>query len=133
VLSTIKKTLRCDGWLLSLSLGSYNKNTFLQWVFLPEPPVRKKLVLPPPVKVDYRATCFCHRELIDIGFVCSVCLSSKFLSNFEFEFVNSVISHMCAIFCAHLIVLDLSITLTHCCRAGLLIKYPLVTRCFKRF
>jgi len=51
--------------------------TFLQWVFLPEPPVRRKLVLPPPVKVDYRAACFCHRELIDIGFVCSVCLSSK--------------------------------------------------------
>lgn len=48
---------------------------YLLWVFLPEPPVRRKLVLPPPVKVDYRAACFCHRELIDIGFVCSVCLS----------------------------------------------------------
>ncbi|PNF16573.1 General transcription factor IIH subunit 3 [Cryptotermes secundus] len=48
---------------------------YLLWVFLPEPPIRKKLVLPPPVKVDYRAACFCHRELIDIGFVCSVCLS----------------------------------------------------------
>ncbi|XP_060529303.1 general transcription factor IIH subunit 3 isoform X2 [Cylas formicarius] len=44
---------------------------YLLWVFLPEPPVREKLVLPPPVKVDYRAACFCHRELIDIGFVCS--------------------------------------------------------------
>nr|CAD7572441.1 unnamed protein product [Timema californicum] len=50
---------------------------YLLWVFLPEPPIRNKLVLPPPVKVDYRAACFCHRELIDIGFVCSVCLSSK--------------------------------------------------------
>ncbi|XP_023023865.1 transcription factor B4 [Leptinotarsa decemlineata] len=48
---------------------------YLLWVFLPEPPVREKLVLPPPVKVDYRAACFCHRELIDIGYVCSVCLS----------------------------------------------------------
>ncbi|CAH0555092.1 unnamed protein product [Brassicogethes aeneus] len=48
---------------------------YLLWVFLPEPPIREKLVLPPPVKVDYRAACFCHRELIDIGFVCSVCLS----------------------------------------------------------
>ncbi|XP_025832586.1 general transcription factor IIH subunit 3 [Agrilus planipennis] len=48
---------------------------YLLWVFLPEPPIRKKLVLPPPVKVDYRAACFCHRELIDIGYVCSVCLS----------------------------------------------------------
>ncbi|GLV32291.1 Transcription factor B4 [Carabus blaptoides fortunei] len=48
---------------------------YLLWVFLPEPPVRQKLVLPPPAKVDYRAACFCHRELIDIGYVCSVCLS----------------------------------------------------------
>lgn len=48
---------------------------YLLWVFLPEPPIRKKLVLPPPVKVDYRASCFCHRQLIDIGYVCSVCLS----------------------------------------------------------
>lgn len=51
---------------------------YLLWVFLPEPPVRQKLVLPPPAKVDYRAACFCHRELIDIGYVCSVCLSSKY-------------------------------------------------------
>lgn len=49
----------------------------LQWVFLPDPQTRKKLVLPPANKVDYRAACFCHRELIDIGHVCSVCLSSK--------------------------------------------------------
>nr|CAB3251311.1 general transcription factor IIH subunit 3-like [Phallusia mammillata] len=25
--------------------------------------------------VDYRAACFCHRSLVDVGFVCSVCLS----------------------------------------------------------
>ncbi|BES96293.1 Transcription factor [Nesidiocoris tenuis] len=48
---------------------------YLLWVFLADPPVRTKLVLPPPVKVDYRAACFCHRQLIDIGYVCSVCLS----------------------------------------------------------
>ena len=48
---------------------------YLLWVFLPDPQTRNKLVLPPPTKVDYRAACFCHRELIDIGFVCSVCLS----------------------------------------------------------
>ena len=52
----------------------------LQWIFLPEPAIRSKLALPPPVKVDYRAACFCHRELIDIGYVCSVCLSSKITS-----------------------------------------------------
>ncbi|XP_077297152.1 transcription factor B4 [Arctopsyche grandis] len=48
---------------------------YLLWVFLPEGPVRKKLVLPPAGRVDYRAACFCHRELITVGFVCSVCLS----------------------------------------------------------
>jgi len=48
---------------------------YLLWVFLPEPPMRTRLVLPPPVKVDYRAACFCHRQLVDIGYVCSVCLS----------------------------------------------------------
>ncbi|XP_015594859.1 general transcription factor IIH subunit 3 [Cephus cinctus] len=48
---------------------------YLLWVFLPDPSIRSKLVLPPPVKVDYRAACFCHQELVDIGYVCSVCLS----------------------------------------------------------
>lgn len=25
--------------------------------------------------VDYRASCFCHKQIIDTGFICSVCLS----------------------------------------------------------
>lgn len=49
---------------------------YLLWVFLPSPSCRSKLALPPPAKVDYRAACFCHRQLVDIGYVCSVCLSS---------------------------------------------------------
>ncbi|XP_043548588.1 general transcription factor IIH subunit 3 isoform X4 [Chiloscyllium plagiosum] len=53
-----------------LSLSQY-----LLWVFLPDPEQRSQLVLPPPVHVDYRAACFCHRNLIEIGYVCSVCLS----------------------------------------------------------
>ncbi|CAC5377536.1 TFIIH3 [Mytilus coruscus] len=48
---------------------------YLLWVFLPDPLERPKLTLPPKVQVDYRAACFCHRNLIDIGYVCSVCLS----------------------------------------------------------
>lgn len=48
---------------------------YLLWVFLPDPLERPKLMLPPKVQVDYRAACFCHRNLIDIGYVCSVCLS----------------------------------------------------------
>ncbi|XP_037957372.1 general transcription factor IIH subunit 3 [Teleopsis dalmanni] len=48
---------------------------YFLWVFLPEPEIRKKLVLPQLNKVDTRAACFCHRELIEVAFVCSVCLS----------------------------------------------------------
>ncbi|KAF3851128.1 hypothetical protein F7725_012900 [Dissostichus mawsoni] len=48
---------------------------YLLWVFLPDCEQRAQLVLPPPVHVDYRAACFCHRNLIEIGYVCSVCLS----------------------------------------------------------
>ncbi|NXQ97506.1 TF2H3 factor, partial [Sagittarius serpentarius] len=48
---------------------------YLLWVFLPDQQQRSRLVLPPPVHVDYRAACFCHRNLIEIGYVCSVCLS----------------------------------------------------------
>jgi len=48
---------------------------YLIWMFLPSVPVRKMLGAPPPIRVDYRAACFCHRQLVDIGYVCSVCLS----------------------------------------------------------
>ncbi|XP_076145415.1 general transcription factor IIH subunit 3 [Alosa pseudoharengus] len=48
---------------------------YLLWVFLPDSEERAQLVLPPSVHVDYRAACFCHRNLIEIGYVCSVCLS----------------------------------------------------------
>ncbi|KAK1777883.1 transcription factor Tfb4-domain-containing protein [Copromyces sp. CBS 386.78] len=33
------------------------------------------LVTPSADSVDFRAACFCHRNVIDTGFVCSVCLS----------------------------------------------------------
>ncbi|XP_026323026.1 general transcription factor IIH subunit 3 [Hyposmocoma kahamanoa] len=48
---------------------------YLLWVFLPEGSERSKLVLPGRGRVDYRTACFCHRELLTIGYVCSVCLS----------------------------------------------------------
>lgn len=48
---------------------------YLLWVFLPDKSSRNYMVFPPPVHVDYRAACFCHRNLIEIGYVCSVCLS----------------------------------------------------------
>ena len=51
---------------------------FLQvliWLFLPDTCLRSEFGLPTPANVDYRAACFCHRQLVDVGFVCSVCLS----------------------------------------------------------
>lgn len=48
---------------------------YLLWLFLPNVSTRNMLVYPPKSQVDYRAACFCHRKLIDVGYVCSVCLS----------------------------------------------------------
>ncbi|XP_065578974.1 general transcription factor IIH subunit 3-like [Artemia franciscana] len=48
---------------------------YLLWLFLPSIEERKNLNLPPPSKIDYRAACFCHRQLVEVGYVCSVCLS----------------------------------------------------------
>jgi hypothetical protein len=48
---------------------------YLLWLFLPDETTRKMLVYPPKTLVDFRAACFCHRKLVDIGYVCSVCLS----------------------------------------------------------
>jgi transcription initiation factor TFIIH subunit 3 len=33
------------------------------------------LVTPSADAVDFRAACFCHRNVVDTGFVCSICLS----------------------------------------------------------
>ncbi|EFX06611.1 transcription factor tfiih subunit [Grosmannia clavigera kw1407] len=37
--------------------------------------VAQHLVAPSADAVDFRAACFCHRRVVDTGFVCSVCLS----------------------------------------------------------
>ncbi|KAL2139740.1 hypothetical protein VTI28DRAFT_4749 [Corynascus sepedonium] len=37
--------------------------------------VAELLVTPSADAVDFRAACFCHRNVIDTGYVCSVCLS----------------------------------------------------------
>lgn len=52
--------------------------------FLSPPSIRKILSVPTQDKVDFRAACFCHKNIVDIGFVCSVCLSSM-LVFFYFE------------------------------------------------
>jgi len=45
----------------------------LPWqVFSAPPRSRGSLALPHAADVDFRASCFCHKRLIDLGFVCSV-------------------------------------------------------------
>ncbi|PLB42096.1 TFIIH/NER complex subunit TFB4 [Aspergillus candidus] len=48
---------------------------YLMMAFLPDQRSRRHLVQPTRVDVDFRAACFCHRRVVDVGFVCSVCLS----------------------------------------------------------
>lgn len=49
---------------------------YLMQAYLPDPFARG-LMYPPGQShgVDFRAACFCHRRVVDIGFVCSICLS----------------------------------------------------------
>ncbi|KAI5308591.1 RNA polymerase II transcription factor B subunit 4 [Ascosphaera atra] len=55
------------------------RNGFLEYLllaFLPDATLRRRnLRTPAQVDVDFRAACFCHRKVVDVGWVCSVCLS----------------------------------------------------------
>jgi len=51
---------------------------YLMMAFLPDQMSRKDLVPPTQEVVDFRAACFCHRKVVDVGFVCSICLSSMY-------------------------------------------------------
>ncbi|KAL9092695.1 MAG: hypothetical protein Q9159_000766 [Coniocarpon cinnabarinum] len=42
---------------------------------LPTNTTRHLLNPPKEPTVDFRAACFCHRRVVDLGFVCSICLS----------------------------------------------------------
>ncbi|KAJ3748950.1 transcription factor Tfb4-domain-containing protein [Lentinula detonsa] len=66
-----------------LTGGSYiyleRRDALLQYLtmtFLPPPSVRHTISVPTQDKIDFRAACFCHKNIVDVGFVCSVCLSS---------------------------------------------------------
>ncbi|KNA24492.1 hypothetical protein SOVF_014890 [Spinacia oleracea] len=48
---------------------------YLSTVFATDLHSRKFIQLPKPVGVDFRASCFCHKNTIDMGYICSVCLS----------------------------------------------------------
>lgn len=49
---------------------------YLMMAYLPDQTARQALVEPGEAEgVDFRAACFCHRKVVDIGYVCSICLS----------------------------------------------------------
>lgn len=50
---------------------------YLMTAFLPDQNARAHLIAPTQEMVDFRAACFCHRNVVDVGFVCSICLSSR--------------------------------------------------------
>ena len=70
-----------------LTGGSYvfleRRDALLQHLImshLPPPAMRALVAVPTQDRVDFRAACFCHKSIVDIGFVCSICLSSAFPS-----------------------------------------------------
>jgi len=62
-----------------MSLDDDSRAGFLQHLMfacLPDQAAREHLVMPGEGEgVDFRAACFCHRRIVDVGFVCSICLS----------------------------------------------------------
>ena len=78
---SVPRTTRCPFTVsyrkLSQTAPKFNPHlSFFKMTFLPPSSIRKVLAIPTQDKIDFRAACFCHKNIIDIGFVCSVCLSS---------------------------------------------------------
>lgn len=48
---------------------------YLLSLFIVDTQTRQFMNMPHQADVDYRAACFCHKKAVDIGHVCSVCLS----------------------------------------------------------
>ncbi|KAK4572867.1 hypothetical protein RGQ29_031032 [Quercus rubra] len=48
---------------------------YLSTVFATDLHSRTFLQLPKSVGVDFCASCFCHKKTIDMGYICSICLS----------------------------------------------------------
>ena len=71
--------------------------SFFKMTFLPPSSIRKVLAIPTQDKIDFRAACFCHKNIIDIGFVCSVCLSSTLV--FTSSHVLSMTHSTSIVFC----------------------------------
>lgn len=60
---------------ITTKLAQHSMLTYLLTALLPNPTSRLHLITPTRVDVDFRAACFCHRDVISTGFVCSICLS----------------------------------------------------------
>ncbi|KAF7490896.1 General transcription factor IIH subunit 3 [Sarcoptes scabiei] len=54
-------------------VGSILEHLF--WCLTPSANERPQYVLPPKHQITPPAACCCHRKILDLGFVCSVCLS----------------------------------------------------------
>lgn len=49
--------------------------TYLMFGLIADTEARASLITPTHDTVDFRAACFCHGNVVDTGFVCSICLS----------------------------------------------------------
>ncbi len=47
----------------------------LMTTYLPSRSMRGVMNLPTLEEIDFRRLAFCHRRIVDIGYICSVCLS----------------------------------------------------------
>ncbi|KAI0550387.1 TFIIH subunit Tfb4/p34 [Xylaria curta] len=63
------------GIFLSAANNPRGLLSYLMFGFLADVDARDALVTPSMDSVDFRAACFCHRDVVDTGFVCSICLS----------------------------------------------------------
>ncbi|KAI1337380.1 TFIIH subunit Tfb4/p34 [Xylariaceae sp. FL0016] len=64
-----------SGTFLSCAGNPRGLLTYLMLGLLPDASAREHLITPSQELVDFRAACFCHRNVVDTGFVCSICLS----------------------------------------------------------
>jgi len=48
---------------------------YLMFLYLSDPTSRSHLILPVQASVDFRATCFCHGQVVSLAVVCPVCLA----------------------------------------------------------
>ncbi|KAI0876489.1 TFIIH subunit Tfb4/p34 [Hypoxylon argillaceum] len=63
------------GVFLSAAANPRGLLSYLMLGFLGDVEARAALVVPAQHAVDFRAACFCHRDVVDAAFVCSICLS----------------------------------------------------------